>query len=89
MFRFDLDYGRSVLYTYEMQVEEKFQKKGLGSFMMESLEKMAISFTMERMVLTLLTNNPDAQRFYERLGYKVDETDEGNEGYRIYSKILL
>lgn len=68
MFRFDMDYGRSVLYCYEMQVEESFQRKGLGGFMMETLEKIAKAFGMERLVLTLLTNNPDAKRFYDKLG---------------------
>lgn len=68
MFRFDMDYGRSVLYCYEMQVEEEFQRKGLGGFMMTALEEIAKSFGMEKLVLTLLTNNPDAKRFYDRLG---------------------
>lgn len=68
MFRFDLDYGSSVLYCYEMQVEDGYQCKGLGSFLMEALEAIGQLWKMEKIVLTLLKNNPGAQRFYKRLG---------------------
>lgn len=68
MFRFDLDYGTSVLYCYEMQVEDGFQRKGLGGFMMGALEEIAQHWKMEKLVLTILKNNPDALKFYNRLG---------------------
>ncbi|XP_052896894.1 N-alpha-acetyltransferase 40 [Anopheles moucheti] len=89
MFRFDLDYGRSVLYCYELQVEADFQRKGLGAFMMKALEQMAQRFSMERVVLTVLKNNQDGMRFYRRLGYEVDEMSpdkEENAAYEIMSK---
>lgn len=68
MFRFDLDYGSSVLYCYEMQVEEPYQRKGLGAFLLQALEEMTRLWKMEKLVLTVLKNNPGALRFYERLG---------------------
>ncbi|XP_053677791.1 N-alpha-acetyltransferase 40 [Anopheles nili] len=89
MFRFDLDYGRSVLYCYELQVEAEFQRKGLGAFMMKALEQMARHFSMERVVLTVLKNNDDGMRFYRRLGYDIDEMSPGKEedaAYEIMSK---
>ena len=72
-FRFDMDYGRSVIYCYEMQVDETHQRKGLGGFMMEALERMAKLWSMERVVLTLLINNGAAMPFYERLGYFIKQ----------------
>ncbi|XP_058443799.1 N-alpha-acetyltransferase 40 [Malaya genurostris] len=92
MFRFDLDYGRCVLYCYEMQVESEYQRKGLGGFMMRALEKMAQHYGMERLVLTVLKNNDDGVRFYQKLGYDVDETSpdkSDNAAYEILSKSML
>ena len=34
-FRFDMDYDDEVLYVYEIQMEEKARRKGLGKFMMQ------------------------------------------------------
>lgn len=68
MFRFDLDYGCSVLYCYEMQVDESSQRKGLGAFMMKALETVAKHWNMSKLVLTVLKNNEDAVRFYQRIG---------------------
>ncbi|XP_001848271.2 N-alpha-acetyltransferase 40 [Culex quinquefasciatus] len=92
MFRFDLDYGRSVVYCYEMQVEAEFQRKGLGGFMMKALEKLAQHYRLERVVLTVLKNNEDGMKFYRRLGYDIDENSPDkadNEAYEIMSKLML
>uniref|UniRef100_A0A336LVB1 N-alpha-acetyltransferase 40 n=1 Tax=Culicoides sonorensis TaxID=179676 RepID=A0A336LVB1_CULSO len=89
MFRFDLDYGSSVLYCYEMQVESEYQRKGLGAFMMKALEHIVQHFKMEKLVLTVLKNNPDAVKFYHRLGYKKDETSPDDEDYEILSKVFI
>ena len=34
-FRYDMDFDDEVLYVYEIQLEEEFQRKGLGRFMMQ------------------------------------------------------
>lgn len=51
-----------------MQVEREYQRKGLGAFMMKALECISEHFKMEKLVLTVLKNNPDACRFYDKLG---------------------
>lgn len=92
MFRFDLDYGRSVVYCYEMQVDSDYQRKGLGAFMLQALETMARHYGMERLVLTVLKNNEDGMRFYKKLGYDIDETSPDKadkEAYEIMSKSML
>lgn len=89
MFRFDLDYGNSVLYCYELHVSEKFQNNGLGTYMMKILEKIAENSKMEKVVLTVLKNDEGALRFYQRLGYLIDESSpdkQDNADYEIYSK---
>ena len=41
-FKFELDYGDEVLYVHEIQVDSKFQTKGLGRFMMQVLEMLGM-----------------------------------------------
>jgi ribosomal protein S18 acetylase RimI-like enzyme len=54
---------------------------------MKTLEKLAKIWSMERVVLTLLTNNEGAKRFYNRLGYTLDDTSPSDEpAYEILSK---
>jgi len=89
-FRFDMDYGRSVIYCYELQIDDAHQNKGLGEHLMKALETLAKVYELERVVLTLLTNNEGAARFYRnRLGYMLDEMspDKSEEtAYEILSK---
>ena len=74
-------------FSYELQIDEKYQNKGLGEHLMKCLEKLANVWQMERVVLTVLTNNDGALRFYNRLGYTVDETSPDDEpSYQIFSK---
>ncbi|KIH54251.1 hypothetical protein ANCDUO_15605 [Ancylostoma duodenale] len=44
-YRFDMDHNCPVLYwwvsSYEIQVEEKYQKKGVGTLLMQTLETLA------------------------------------------------
>lgn len=54
---------------------------------MKCLEKLAKIWQMERVVLTVLTNNDGAMRFYKRLAYSIDETNPNDEtDYVIMSK---
>lgn len=72
-----------------MQVEESHQRKGLGAFMLNLLEKTAKLWNMEFTVLTVLKNNPDAMRFYKRMGFSLDESCPDaleNAPYEILSK---
>jgi ribosomal protein S18 acetylase RimI-like enzyme len=56
---------------------------------MQCLEKMAKVWQMERVVLTVLTNNDGAMRFYQRLNYVTDEMNPDDEkDYRILSKVV-
>uniref|UniRef100_A0A7G3AM73 N-alpha-acetyltransferase 40 n=1 Tax=Lutzomyia longipalpis TaxID=7200 RepID=A0A7G3AM73_LUTLO len=89
MFRFDIDYERCVLYCYETQLEESARRKGLGSHMMSILEKAAAHWRMEKIVLTVLKNNPSGMDFFRKIGYTTDETSPGreeNQPYEILSR---
>lgn len=73
--------------SYELQIEENYQNKGLGEHLMKCLERMAKVWQMDRVVLTVLSNNDGAMRFYQRLNYSIDETNPNHEtDYVIMSK---
>lgn len=72
-----------------MQVEQAFQRKGLGAYMLSLLEKVAAKWGMECTILTVLKNNPDAMKFYQRMGFALDESSpetSENAPYEILSK---
>ena len=78
---------RSFDFSYELQIDQNYQNKGIGEHLMRCLEKMAKVWQMERVVLTVLSNNEGALRFYNRLAYKIDDTNPSDEpSYAIYSK---
>lgn len=75
-----------------MQVEQEHQRKGLGRFIMSALEKMARHYQMEKLILTVLSNNEAGITFFKGLGFGIDDTTPDaaeNCGYQILSKPLL
>eukprot|EP00667_Euglena_gracilis_P021694 EG_transcript_23884 len=86
-FRFDMDYGRRVVYCYQLQVEEAQQGKGFGQWLMHRLHALGRALQMERCVLTVFLANARALRFYTAvLGYATDRTSPPPAvGYRILS----
>lgn len=75
-----------------MQIEKEYQRKGLGKFMMSALEQMAKFYEMDKLVLTVLTNNEDGMTFFKSLGFSKDESSPDaveNTGYEILSKQLV
>lgn len=57
------------LYSYELQLESKVRRQGLGRFMMNTLEALSAQSAMKKVVLTVLKHNPDAKTFFQSLGY--------------------
>lgn len=86
-FRFDVDDDREVLYCYELQLESCARRKGLGRFMMQALESMALQNKMQKVVLTVFKSNTSAVAFFHSLGYKLDITSPNDEHYVILSKL--
>lgn len=88
-FQFDADYGREVLYCYELQIPVEYQRKNLGKLLMMLLEIIAWNCSLGHVVLTCLKQNTSSMLFYEKLGYRLDETnatDQENVCYTILSK---
>eukprot|EP00092_Neocalanus_flemingeri_P023779 GFUD01025799.1.p1 GENE.GFUD01025799.1~~GFUD01025799.1.p1 ORF type:complete len:234 (+),score=85.57 GFUD01025799.1:49-750(+) len=74
-FRFDMDHDDDVLYCYEIQTEQKLQRKGLGKFMMKVLELIMIKADLLKIMLTVFKHNEPASKFFKDvLKYEIDET---------------
>jgi len=87
-FRYDMDCNEEVLYVYEIQIEEDFQKEGLGTFMMKVLEMLAFKADMRKIILTVLKDNEPAMKFFKtNLEFEPDVTNpvksvQWNEKYK-------
>jgi len=79
-FRYDMDYDDEVLYVYEIQIDEEFQRKGLGKFMMQVLEMLAFKADMRKIMLTVLKHNDSAVKFFKALlKFEIDETNPAED----------
>lgn len=84
----------AVLYVYEIHVDAKFQRKGVGARLMSVLESIAKAAGLEKVVLTVFKNNVAATEFYTNsLDYQVDESSPSRHGdksadYEILSKAI-
>ncbi|XP_065661166.1 N-alpha-acetyltransferase 40 isoform X3 [Hydra vulgaris] len=93
-FRFDVDNDIEVLYCYEIQLDDQIRGKGVGKFLMQILELIAIKNKMKKIVLTVFKDNLKGKHFFEKLKYTSDDTSPQfydphhpeNYDYEIYSK---
>ncbi|CAK9312332.1 unnamed protein product [Citrullus colocynthis] len=71
-FRFIIEEMIPVLYVYELQIEPRFQGRGLGTFLMELIELIACKNCMGAVVFTVQKANSKALNFYQsKLRYTV------------------
>lgn len=83
-----------VVYVYELQINSAFQRRGLGTYMMQQVvEPVCLAAQVTWVQLTVFAKNMDAQRFYKRLGYSIDESSPCQHGevadYQIWSKRIV
>ena len=71
-FRFELDGPLEVLYVYELQLEERAQRRGLGRHLMMCAELAARKLGMQAVALTVFKANAAALAFYTKMKYVVD-----------------
>ncbi|MGH0176366.1 UNVERIFIED_CONTAM: hypothetical protein FKN15_072682 [Acipenser sinensis] len=63
-FRFDVECGEEVLYCYEVQLESRVRRKGLGKFLIQILQLIANSTQMKKVMLTVFKHNHGAYQFF-------------------------
>ena len=96
-FRFELETGTLRLYIYEFQVEPEYQGKGIGRFMMQATEFIALKRGMECVMLTVFKINEGAVAFYKKMNYALhpispsiaDPEHMDEYDYDIYYKSLV
>lgn len=69
-----LDEKENRIEIVQIQIDPKFQKKGLGQQIIKEVIKNALAEKKE-LVLSVLKANP-AKELYERLGFKIIDEDE-------------
>lgn len=95
-FRFDYDDEdqptEGVLYVYELQIDEKFQRQGLGKKLMDIAEMVSSKADIAKVMLTVFKTNKSAMSFYQHINYVVDPSSPSNHNepavYEILSKSL-
>lgn len=76
-FMFNSIYGRQVLYVYEFHGLEELGGKGIGTWMMKLVERIAGRVGLKTTMLTAFLSNEAAIKLYKRFGYsKVVDTPE-------------
>lgn len=65
--------GIEVIYCYEIHLDERLRGRGWGKRLMGLLEEVGRRAEVEKAMLTVFRRNEAAVRFYEGLGYEVDE----------------
>ena len=65
--------GKEVIYCYEIHMSPMAQGLGLGKQLMLTLEDIGRRVGLEKAMLTVFKSNTKALRFYDRLGFVVDE----------------
>jgi ribosomal protein S18 acetylase RimI-like enzyme len=56
-----------------LAVDPEYQRKGLGTLIMSAVEEQILATDCPKINLQIRTDNPDAMRFYESIGYQHDE----------------
>uniref|UniRef100_A0A6E8VYK8 N-alpha-acetyltransferase 40 n=2 Tax=Anopheles coluzzii TaxID=1518534 RepID=A0A6E8VYK8_ANOCL len=75
MFRFDFVLGHTIVNIYDLHVEEQYQRKGIGTHLMITLEVLARRFGMQLLMVAVAKKDVDLKRFLLRLGYRADSKE--------------
>jgi ribosomal protein S18 acetylase RimI-like enzyme len=65
--------SQEVVYCYEIHLSPRARGRGVGSVLMKRMEAIGRAVGLEKAMLTVFKSNDVACRFYERLGYVLDE----------------
>ncbi|XP_071657577.1 N-alpha-acetyltransferase 40 isoform X2 [Patagioenas fasciata] len=80
-FRFDVECGDEVLYCYELQLESRVRRRGLGKFLLQILQLVANSTQMKKVMLTVFKHNHGAYHFFrDALQFEVDGASPSASG---------
>jgi len=69
--------GYEVIYVYEIHLEQRLRSQGIGTVLMQMVEGVGRRAGVEKCMLTVFKANQKAVKWYERLGYGVDDFSPG------------
>lgn len=84
-----LGYNSSSLEVFPFVVLQMQNEKAYQRFMMTTLEKIAKHYEMNKLILTVVSNNEGRLTFFNSLGFSKNESSPDaveNIGYEILSK---
>jgi len=64
-------------YLYSFRVKSEFRNQGIGGSLIERAEEILAERAFRRVLIGVAKENVDAQRLYERYGYKIIADDPG------------
>ncbi|KAJ5096048.1 hypothetical protein NUU61_005404 [Penicillium alfredii] len=65
--------SKEVVYCYEIHLSPTARGWGIGKMLMGRMEEIGRLVGLEKAMLTVFKSNESARRFYERVGYEIDE----------------
>jgi len=80
------DEGRAYLYSF--RVMEMFRGHGIGTWLLQESENIALDRGLEWMTIAVAKDNDGARRLYERLGYHIYAEDSGRWSYLDHKGIV-
>ncbi|CAP29299.1 Protein CBG09255 [Caenorhabditis briggsae] len=88
-YRFVVDHNIPVAYCWELQILPAYQNKGIGSMMLDTLERLSARTNMAKVMATVFLYNAPSLGFFHKHGYVSDVTcpsDDSGLDYAILSK---
>ncbi|HUF40051.1 MAG TPA: GNAT family N-acetyltransferase [Anaerolineales bacterium] len=79
--RKELADGRRRAYLYAIRVKPDYRGRGLGGRMMAVVESDLAARGYQSATLNVARDNPNAQRFYHRCGYRIVAPEHGQWSY--------
>lgn len=73
--------GSQRAYLYSLRVMEMFRGMGIGTRLIQEAEALVMERGFRWTTIAVAKDNPDAQRLYERLGYRIFAEDPGHWSY--------
>lgn len=73
-FRFEFERKMVVLYIYELHIENAYHRKGLGRFLVQATELIALKCKMEQIITTVFKENVGSVQLFNKLNYKLHPT---------------
>lgn len=80
--------GHTRAYFYAFRVMEMFRGHGIGTALIEEAERQVFERGYDWATIAVAKDNPDAQRLYERLRYRVFRDDAGEWTYRDHNGVI-